>query len=515
MTASSFFKSTLKNGIVKSNKINGSDSTLVHRTGLVLELDVANSNSYSGSGSTWYDLSGENNHATLFNSPTYGKDPYGYLEFNGTNQYAEISPNSNLRVSNTWTVNVWLKWTGTTDTQTTQTGREVIIGNRRVNTPGCFQAEIGIGNDQVYSASVTYPGTWIVSTQKNTIPLEKWINLTWVQSSNNSGGGIDVYLNGIKLPRRYNMVAPVPQQAIADNLAIGQSGTPSTGGQWFAGKISYLSMYNVALTKQEVAKNYNSLKNRFIDYKSSSIEVEHLVIGGGGGGGYAGPGGGGAGGYIHGLSKVDIGSSYQVTVGSGGQCSANSNAAGANGGDSVFGTLTALGGGGGGSGDGIALPTSGGSGGGASYSDPGGTSKNSQGHPGGSSSYSQMSGGGGGAGSAGNSNGDGGFGLSNEITGAKVTYASGGGGYPSGQSFPGGGASNSSSINGTDGLGGGGGGNNGSSYRGGSGVVIIAYPNTYQNITTIPGTLTYTLDTTTRAGYKVYKFTAGSGSITI
>jgi hypothetical protein len=64
-------------------------------------------------------------------------------------------------------------------------------------------------------------------------------------------------------------------------------------------------------------------------------------------------------------------------------------------------------------------------------------------------------------------------------------------------------------------LGGGGGGNNGSSYRGGNGVVIIAYPVSYPAITTIPGTLTYTVDTSTRSGYRVYKFTAGTGSVTI
>jgi hypothetical protein len=43
-------------------------------------------------------------------------------------------------------------------------------------------------------------------------------------------------------------------------------------------------------------------------------------------------------------------------------------------------------------------------------------------------------------------------------------------------------------------------------------VVIIAYPNTLRDITTITG-LTYTLDTSTRSGFKVYKFTAGTGSI--
>jgi hypothetical protein len=45
--------------------------------------------------------------------------------------------------------------------------------------------------------------------------------------------------------------------------------------------------------------------------------------------------------------------------------------------------------------------------------------------------------------------------------------------------------------------------------------VIIAYSNVYPNLTSIDAGLTYTLDTTTRSGYKVYKFTAGTGTITV
>jgi hypothetical protein len=53
--------------------------------------------------------------------------------------------------------------------------------------------------------------------------------------------------------------------------------------------------------------------------------------------------------------------------------------------------------------------------------------------------------------------------------------------------------------------------NNGGS--GGSGIVILRYPDTYPDITTIPGGLTYTR--TTPTGYKVYSFTAGTGTVTV
>ena len=50
---------------------------------------------------------------------------------------------------------------------------------------------------------------------------------------------------------------------------------------------------------------------------------------------------------------------------------------------------------------------------------------------------------------------------------------------------------------------------------GGSGIVIIAYPNTFANFSSIGGGLSYTLDTSSRSGYKVYTFTGGTGTVTI
>jgi len=79
-----------------------------------------------------------------------------------------------------------------------------------------------------------------------------------------------------------------------------------------------------------------------------------------------------------------------------------------------------------------------------------------------------------------------------------------------------GGTARGSAAAANSGAGAGAGGNFGGGDKlGGSGVVIYAYPSTAPALTTIPGTLTYTVDTTTRAGYRVYKFTAGNGTVTI
>lgn len=261
----------------------------------------------------------------------------------------------------------------------------------------------------------------------------------------------------------------------------------------------------------------NSAASSFGQRSGKPLVAEYLVIGGGGGGAI---GGGGGGGYLTGTLSVSNGTSYTVTVGTGGIGIANapSGPAGA-GGNSVFASLTAIGGGGGGNGYGPGVWTnggSGGSGGGGHYLGTAGAATSGQGNAGGPGNSKPNTGaGGGGAGGVGGTPGDsnggnGGAGLSSSITGIAVSRAGGGGGYNNGSATAGGGNANSS---GTANTGGGAGANAGGGSNGGSGVVILAYPNTFNNLV-VDGTLDYVTDTTSRAGYKVYTFRSGTGTVT-
>jgi hypothetical protein len=300
----------------------------------------------------------------------------------------------------------------------------------------------------------------------------------------------------------------------------------------------------------------NTIPRTFSITSTAQIVAETLVVAGGGGGGSngntTGGGGGGAGGYLYSTSTAFLkGSSYSLSVGLGGtgrQQSTSSPSSGNKGGSSSisgsgFSSITAIGGGGGVSNQsgGILSDSSGGSGGGGNYVNPSGTGTSGQGNNGGNS-WSYVSGanelafaGGGGGGSGGTPSngtnsaaGNGGDGTSNSITGTALFYAAGGGGgarggYTSGTggSGIGGGGSVGSSLGGNAtvanrGSGGGGGGGNGNNpqYIGGSGsdgVIIIAYPDTKPALVVGSG-LTY--DQPTRSGYRVYRFTSGSGTVT-
>jgi len=249
--------------------------------------------------------------------------------------------------------------------------------------------------------------------------------------------------------------------------------------------------------------------------------AEYLVVGAGGssGGTYASGAGGGAVKTSTTLANTSIGSTLTINV-------APTPATNTNGGTSTLTyastTITATGGGRGRTDSGIGFDGSSGGGGytqGSTTAYAGGTGLdggNGGTTPSPNTTYGSAAGGGGAGGSA--SGWNSGNGIGSSITGTLTYYAGGGAGGQysnsgtaglggTGRNFPG--APNSGAGAGA------GSGQGGTNCNGGSGVVIYAYPSVVPPLTTIPGTLTYTVDTTTRPGYRVYKFTAGSGTVTI
>ena len=234
---------------------------------------------------------------------------------------------------------------------------------------------------------------------------------------------------------------------------------------------------------------------------SYAVNADVLVVAGGGGGGMRHGGAGGAGGMIYSNAYSISPGDHTVTVGVGGAGAdtADDNLkAGAPGSNSVFGTITAIGGGGGrtyaGTYDGAGGSGGGGSGQGSNPN--GGTGIAGQGYDGGSGSSTPNGSGGGGAAEAGEggtpNGGDGGDGVQLSISGVATYYAGGGGGggdvgNTGGAGGLGGGGHggdngvNTSQTAGTDGTGGGGGGCRSDTVTapgsdGGSGIVIIRYP---------------------------------------
>lgn len=247
-----------------------------------------------------------------------------------------------------------------------------------------------------------------------------------------------------------------------------------------------------------------------------SITMEYLIVGGGG----SGSNGGGGGGQVRsGTTTWLSGNTFSVTVGSQQNSSAYAGLTAAAGGNGVAGQGNGSNGASGGGAGTTSTSTftggigsAGGNGGntsGSGFSFNGGT-------------YAAGMGGGGAGGSAGNGwSGSGatdsrtsGDGIASSITGTLIYYAGGGaGGQYTGSGTVGlGGTARGVAAAANTGAGGGGGSGSGTA-NGGSGVVIIAYPDSNPPLSSIPMGLSY--DQPTRSGYRVYRFTSGIGTVTV
>jgi hypothetical protein len=244
--------------------------------------------------------------------------------------------------------------------------------------------------------------------------------------------------------------------------------------------------------------------------------IKYTVVagggGGGGGGGYAG--GGGAGGFRSSFTnqisggasvteeplKINLGTSYTATIGSGGTT-------GTKGFNSVFATITSEGGGYGGNyytaspNNGANGGPGGSGGGGGSNTGTGGTPTANQGFIGGVGTGASGAGGGGAGGAGFNLGGRSGAGSGVTLLLNGQIYSRGGNGMGSGTSGQTAGPVNT-------GIGGDGG-NSGSLNNGGSGIIFLIYPSEY-TITIGAG---LTGSTTTIDGTSLTTITAGTGNV--
>lgn len=372
-------------------------------------------------------------------------------------------------------------------------------------------------------------------------------------------GFVDVYLNGVKLVRTTdftesgNNIVLNSGAAAGDAVSVVAYGTFTLADHYKkaevdAGFVAQTDPDGAALLPSgTTAQRPSSPTAGMVRFNTDELEyevfngtqwrllrtftkydVEYLVIGGGGGGGfrYYG-GGGGAGGYrssvVGELSGggapaepklvLEVGTTYSVVVGAGG---AGNNGQGGN---SSFGSITALGGGG--------SDFSGGSGGGGTLGNSGGSGTSGQGTNG-ATSHTPAGGGGGGASQAGlqatsSSPQSGGAGRASSITGTSITRAGGGGGamnanfaYFVGLGGAGGGGNAAAdylggAVQATAGAvntGSGGGGacwnNTPNGAAGGSGIVIVRYLGAQRGT---GGTVT------SAGGYTIHTFTT-SGTFT-
>jgi hypothetical protein len=223
--------------------------------GLFFNLDAGNLASYPGTGTTWYDLSGNGRNASLSGPIIYNTSSGGELVFNGNN--TSVLTNYNTNFTTNFTVNSWFK------TSLLQGGRFLISKNSyfansttdfpfSIETLGsptnAIAVNLSIGNDFLNDSRVS-----------SSINTDTWYNLstTYNQSI------FCLYLNGQLVSSQNTSITLSSNSQYWTIGKAAQEVVVSPGSTYFSGSISNISIYNRSLTQQEVAQNFNALKNRY------------------------------------------------------------------------------------------------------------------------------------------------------------------------------------------------------------------------------------------------------------
>ena len=223
--------------------------------GLVLYLDAANSISYPRSGTTWSDISRGGNNGTLVNGPTFDSSNGGSIVFDGTNDYIECTP-----IQPTFfTLSSWFKATGEPSNNDSSGGALVV------------------SNPQLFGGSIQY-GLWYSWLSQRIMGIVQTNNTNLIVTSDNSvlrnqiynavlthdGSNRSIYINGVVSVSNVHTTTPIYPTTGNINTRIGRWTEPVEGfTRNFNGNIYQTSIYNRALTAQEVLQNYNATKARY------------------------------------------------------------------------------------------------------------------------------------------------------------------------------------------------------------------------------------------------------------
>jgi hypothetical protein len=219
--------------------------------GLVLHLD---GKQYPGSGTTWTDLSGNGNTGTLVNGVGYNSDNGGSLVFDGVNDYVEnSSPNLGITGNASATLSCWFYYTGPSSTYNAlfQYGNGPSSGDTFA---------LGLNAAGAYDVSFQFNGGNGTRSHSNVYLPNTWNNLVGTKTPGAINTTTKLYLNGVELTiAASTTITPNVSSRVIRVGRWTNEGSPL----YYTGRVSNCSIYNRALTAQEIQQNFNALRSRF------------------------------------------------------------------------------------------------------------------------------------------------------------------------------------------------------------------------------------------------------------
>ena len=217
--------------------------------GLILSLDAANSKSYQSGSTIWYDKSGNGFNGTLTNAPTFNSGSGGSIVFDGVDDYVSVTDTAVLDILGDKTLSCWV-YMGANSSGCGITGKSSSATNGMALGYGWN------GNGFMALAWNSVNSPFIVKDLSRDITAWNYLSAIQIGSiryiyvydafglrSSSSSEGIHTWNNNVPL--------------MIGNANNGSSPAPANT------RISGVSVYNRALSAEEILQNYNATKGRF------------------------------------------------------------------------------------------------------------------------------------------------------------------------------------------------------------------------------------------------------------
>jgi len=228
---------------------------------LIMHLDAADRNSYPGSGTAWYDLSGNG-----INAQHYGTDPTKLTfedRFGGALKFDAASDNGSYPNPSEAYMRTTSDIPSLSSATVTAIFENATLADGFTNTPSAGDCVIRMQNSDI---TIRPAGMVAVGTNYNDIQYvpstairdEMLLGNVEITTVVFTGTTVSLYRQGQFVGTQ---TAPTSRVTEAGLLNIGTRNDANYEN--FSGWIYNLSIYNRALTAQEVLQNYNATKTRF------------------------------------------------------------------------------------------------------------------------------------------------------------------------------------------------------------------------------------------------------------
>ena len=226
-----------------------SHSPRIVTDGLVFCVDAGDKMSYPGAGTTWTDLSKNRNNGTLVNGPTFNSSNGGNIVFDGTNDYISITRNSTI-TPDYISICGWIKINSKSSSQF------LLALPRSVNGGASYMMYYSLSLDGFVAYARTNSTGTIQTTSTFSPDTGRWYFL----SMTSNGSNLILFIDGeFEASLSFSSVLEYSGSTVLRIGSYDNQGTPT----YTNGNIPNVSIYNRALSAEEIKQNYLATKGRY------------------------------------------------------------------------------------------------------------------------------------------------------------------------------------------------------------------------------------------------------------